>query len=59
MFNKPYDFRAGHSTENALLELIGQISYSFKDKWYSQGTFNSSSKAFDTVDHLKSFNIIE
>ena len=51
LFNKQFGFRAGHSTEHALLELIDQISDSFNDKSYFQGIFINLSKAFDTVDH--------
>ena len=51
LFNKQFGFRAGHSTEHALLELIDQISDSFNDKSYFLGIFIDLSKAFDTVDH--------
>ena len=51
LFNKQFGFRAGHSTEHALLELIDQISDSFNDKLYFLGIFIDLSKAFDTVDH--------
>ena len=49
--NKQFGFRAGHSTEHALSELIDQISDSFNDKSYFLGIFINLSKAFDTVDH--------
>ena len=39
LFNKQFGFRAGHSTEHALLELIDQISDSFNDKSYFLGIF--------------------
>ena len=51
LFNKQFGFRAGHSTENALLELVDQISNTFNDKNYLLGIFIDLSKAFDTVDH--------
>ena len=51
LFNKQFGFRAGHSSEHALLELIDQISDSFNDKSYFLGIFIDLSKAFDTVDH--------
>ena len=51
LFNKQFGFRAGHSTEHALLELIDQISDSFNDKSYFSGIFIGLLKAFDTVDH--------
>ena len=51
LFNKQFGFRACHSTEHALLELIDQIFGSFNDKNYFLRSFNDLSKAFDTVDH--------
>ena len=51
LFNKQFGFRAGHSTEHALLELIDQICDSFNDKNYFPGIFIDLYKAFDTVDH--------
>ena len=44
LFNKQFRFRAGHSMEHALLELIDQIYDSFNDKK------NDLPKAFDIVD---------
>ena len=32
LFNKKFGFRAGHSTEHALLELVDQISNTLNDK---------------------------
>ena len=51
LFKKQFGFRAGHSTEHALLELIDQISHSFNNKRYFLGIFINLRKAFDTVDH--------
>ena len=51
LLNKQFGFRAGHSTEHALLELIDQICGSFNDKSYFLGIFIDLSKALDTVDH--------
>ena len=51
LFNKQFGFRAGHSTEHTLLELVDQISNTFNDKNYLLGIFIDLSKAFDTVDH--------
>ena len=50
-FNKQFGFRAGHSTEHTLLELIDQISNSFNDISYFLGIFIDLLKAFDTADH--------
>ena len=49
--NKQFGFRADHSTEHALLELVDQISNTFNDKNYFLGIFNDLSKAFDSMDH--------
>ena len=51
LFNKQLRFRAGHSTEHALLELVDQISNTFNDKNYLLGIYIYLSKAFDTMDH--------
>ena len=51
LFHKKLEFRAGHSTEHALLELVDQISNTFNDKNYLLGIFIDLSKAFDTVGH--------
>ena len=51
LFIKWFGFRAGHSIEHALLELIDHICDSFNDKNYFLGIFIDLSKAFDTADH--------
>ena len=50
LFNKQFGFRAGHSTEHPLLELVHQIRNTFNDKNYLIGIFIDLSKAFDTMD---------
>ena len=44
LLNKQFGFRAGHSTEHALLELIDQMCHSFNDKYYFLGIFIDLSK---------------
>ena len=51
LFNKQFGFRASHSTEYALLELVDQVTNTFNDKNHLLGVFIDLSKAFDTVDH--------
>ena len=51
LFNKQIGFRAGHSIEHALLELIDQICDSFNDKNYFLLILINLSKTFNTVDH--------
>ena len=49
--DKQFGFRAGHSTEHAILELIDQVSNAFDNNNFVLGVFIDLSKAFDTVDH--------
>ena len=49
--DKQFGFRAGHSTEHAMLELIDQVSNAFDNNNFVLGVFIDLSKAFDTVDH--------
>ena len=51
MFNKLFGFRAGLSTEHALLKLVDQINNKLNDKNYLLGIFIDLSKASDTVHH--------
>ena len=51
LFSEQFGFRAGHSTDHALLELIDQICDSFNEKYYFLRILIDLSKAFDTVDH--------
>ena len=48
---KQFGFRAGHSTEHAILELIDQVSDAFDNNNFALRVFIDLSKAFDTVDH--------
>ena len=48
---KQFGFRAGHSTEHAILELIDQVSNEFDNNNFVLGVFIDLSKAFHTVDH--------
>ena len=49
--DKQFGFRAGHSTEHAILKLIDQASNVFDNNNFVLGVFIDLSKAFDTVDH--------
>ena len=50
--DKQFGFRAGHSTEHAILELIDQVSNNaFVNNNFGLGDFIDLSKAFGTVDH--------
>ena len=49
--DKQFGFQAGHSTENAILDLIDQVSNTFDNNNFVLGVFIDLSEAFDTVDH--------
>ena len=49
--DKQFGFRAGHSTEHVILELIDQVSNAFDSNSFVLGVFIDLSKAFDIVDH--------
>ena len=49
--DKQFGFPAGHSTEQAILELIDQVSNAFGNNNFALEIFIDLSKAFDTVDH--------
>ena len=49
--DKQFGFRAGHSTEDAILELTNQVNNAFDNNNFVLGVFIDLSKAFDTVDH--------
>ena len=51
LFNKQFGFWAGHSTDDALLEVIDQICDSFNDKNYFLAVFIELLNALDTVNH--------
>ena len=51
LFHKRFDFRKGHFTDHALIELINSINDSFNQIKYILGVFIDLLKAFDTVDH--------
>ena len=51
LFDKEFEFQLNNSTENAILQLVNDISSSFERAEYILGIFIDLSKAFDTVDH--------
>ena len=51
IFERKFGFRAGHSTNHSLLELIDQKCERFDKKKYFLRIFVDLSKAFDTIDY--------
>ena len=51
IYNSQYGFRKGHSCQDAIAELIGEISENTDEGLYTIGVFLDLSKAFDTLEH--------
>ena len=51
LYEKQSGFRAAHSTDHAVIQLISQILQAFNENEHTIGIFIDLSKAFDTVDH--------
>ena len=51
LFDKQFGFQLNNSKENAILQLVNNISSSFRRGEYSLGIFIDLSKAFNVVDH--------
>ena len=51
LYSGQYGFRSGHSCQNAVTELIGNIQKNLEENKTSIGVFIDLSKAFDTLDH--------
>ena len=50
-YSKQFGFQTGHSTEQAIVQLIDQILESFDYNKYTLSVFIDLPKAFNTVDH--------
>ena len=59
IYPKQFGFQKGHSTDHALLQIVGKIYKSFEHNEYTVGVFINLSKAFDTVDHNILLKILE
>ena len=49
--NNQYGFRAGHSTQQVVIELVDKISQAIERKEYTVGLFLDLYRAFNTVNH--------
>ena len=51
LFNKQFRFRATHSTEHAITELLDAVLNGLPEEKYTRGVFMDLSKMFNTVNH--------
>ena len=51
IYAKQFGFRSHHSTEHAILSIVGKIHEGIEKGVFSCGIFLDFSRAFDTVNH--------
>ena len=51
LFDKQFRFQLNNSREDAILQLVNNVSSSFERGEYTLGIFTGLSKALDPVDH--------
>ena len=51
VYSKQFGFQTGHSTDQAIIQLVDETYENFEENKYTLGVFIDLAKAFDTVDH--------
>ena len=51
IYNNQYGFRANHSCEHAIRQVVGSLVKNMENKLYSVCILLNLSKAFDTIEH--------
>ena len=59
LYCSQYRFRTGHSCNQAVCELIGEIAKNTEKNWTTVCVFLDLSKAFDTLEHTAIFQKLE
>ena len=59
LYNSQYRFRTGHSCNQAICELVGEIAKNSEKNYTNVCVFLDLSKVFDTLEHTTVFNKLE
>ena len=53
LYYKQFGFQKSHSTDDAVVQLVDQITLSFENNKYTLGVLTDLSTAFDTADKAR------